>query len=246
MGSRIYIKGLAPDTVALALPYGFKGDGTKVGVIGTHGAGSWYHQWLSPPGSQTVAIGPFNVFRECLRRGIPFITTDAGGVNTFGNDTALTSVTNAFNHLVAQGCHPSRVMLAGVSMGNLVNMSWARANLSKVAAILGMIPAMNITAAHAENRGGYTASINAAYGGAYSEAVYGATHNPATFKAQLAGIPFKAFYSTNDTQVLPAEVLDVVAGIGASASAVPMGAVGHLSDAVDAQAAVDFLEAHAA
>lgn len=243
--TRTYLRGFPGENRQISLPHGFTGDGSQIAVIGTHGANGWTHQWFSPAGSQTAQVGPFNVMQEILRRDIPFCAIDAGGPSTFGNPASLTALTNAVDYMASLGCRADKVILAGVSMGNLVNMNWARANKAKVAAILGLIPASNTTAAHAANRGGYTAAIDAAFPPGWSEATHGALYNPATYKAELAGIPTRLYYSSNDTQVLPQEVIDLAAGIGPSAEAISIGASGHSSDLINAASAVDWLQQYA-
>lgn len=59
-----------------------------------------------------------------------------------------------------------------------------------------------------------------------ADSIY-ATHSPSRFPADLAGIPQRHWYSTDDTVALPSELTTFVAAVGSAASAVPFGTVAH-------------------
>lgn len=124
------------------------------------------------------------------------ISADLGGSATWGNATLLSRLDEAFafSQTLPQ-VKKGKVILAGQSMGGLAMLNWARANKSRVAAVVGVIPVTNMNSAIAN---GLSTQVAAAYGGSYTDAAYGAQYNPRVYAATLAGIPGQLWVGATD------------------------------------------------
>lgn len=222
----------ASEADVLLLNSRWRGDGTIRGVIFCHGVNS------DATAAWTPATNPnlMDLMAQIAEAGYPVLSVDAGGAATWGNDTAIARVGTARTYLqgAAVGAKAGKVLLIGVSMGALNCFAYAGANAVNVAALVGFIPVSDLTDMRANNRGGYQASIDTAYGGTYSEGSFGATHNPQTMAAagKFAAVPTRLFYASDDTTVVPATVTTLASTIGAGATATNVGAVGHTDAAV--------------
>lgn len=124
------------------------------------------------------------------------ISADLGGSATWGNSTLVSRLDEAFAFTqTLPQVKKGKVVLAGQSMGGLNMLNWARANKAKVAAVVGVIPVTNMNTAIAN---GFSTQIAAAYGGAYSDATYGAQYNPRVYASTLAGIPGQLWTGATD------------------------------------------------
>lgn len=128
--------------------------------------------------------------------GLYTISADMGGSATWGNSTLLSRMDEAFAYTQTfNQVKKGKVILIGQSMGGLAMLNWAKANLGKVAAMVGVIPVTNMNSAIAD---AFRSQINAAYGGSYSDAAHGANHNPQIFASALAGIPGQLWVGRTD------------------------------------------------
>lgn len=216
-----------------------KAAGTQVGVMHVHGAGGNGVQAITPEGKTE------GMTRLIAAAGQPTLASDWGGPDTWGNATAVARIGTGRSFLQASmGAKSGKVSFTNGSMGAATTLNWAGANPTLVASIVMIIPVINVTDIHTNNRGGYAGAINAAYGGAYSEATYGALYNPFT-QAQAgkyAGIPMLCFYGTSDALCLPTWVTQMAALPGMNMTLVPMDD-GHTFTAyekVNQQLAADF------
>lgn len=172
--------------------------------------------------------------------GRMLLSADLGGVATWGNDIAMSRLTAAYN--VTQSLTDDmsgKVVLVGQSMGGLNAMLWARANPTLVHSVVSVIPVVNLTDIH--NNRGLGASIDSAYGGSYSEAVYGATKNPSTI-AQAGGyntVRTLLYYGDTDILCLP-EFAEAFANNSALTQAVAVDG-GHSEEAVGLVPASDVI-----
>lgn len=142
-----------------------------------------------------------------------------GGNATWGNDTVISRITAAKNYLLGlDGVLPTKIALLGTSMGALASLVWAGANPSIASCVVGVIPVANLTDVHANNRGGFQAAVNAAYGGVYSEGVYGATHNPDTMAGAgaFSSVPTQLWYGDSDSIAVPGAVTGFKAKAGSN------------------------------
>jgi len=219
------------------------------GVISVHGAGSGATHCIQPYGKQSTQT---NAVTDA---GFTIFSGDVGG-DTWGNATGMARMTAAYNYLQGvAGVTPGKVALISGSMGGLISLNWAAANPTLVSAIVSCIPVINPNDIVTNNRAllgsNYAPLVNAAYGGAYSESVYGAACNPrtiATTTARLQGIPMLFFYGLTDTLCVPAEIVAFAASPGMNVTLVPL-ATGHEEatySAVDFPRVAEFLKTNAA
>lgn len=159
------------------------------------------------------------LFNGIAQAGHPFLSCTHGGNNTWGNSTVISRITAAKNYLFGlPGVDTSKLVLLATSAGMPGALAWAAQNLSLVSCAIGIIPVVNVTDVHTNNRGSFTTPINTAYGGTYSEGTFGAVHNPNTLAAAGAfgSLPIQLWYGNSDTIVAPA-TLPVFSGhVGAS------------------------------
>lgn len=104
-------------------------------------------------------------------------------------------------------CDNSKLVLVGLSMGNYNAWGYRRDRPANVAGILGLMPGsdlMNLRSVP-ERLAGVNASVDAAWGVTYPAALPAGADFIAN-AATLRGIPYRAYYSTADVVVLPAEV----------------------------------------
>lgn len=170
---------------------------------------------------------------NALAERFPLLSIDAGGPQAWGNPTAVARVDDAVTYLQGtKGAKSGTVLLVGVSMGALTALNYAKANPSKVAAIVGIIPVIDLNDMVTNDRGpGSAALINTAYG-TYSEATHGPAYNPATYAASFT-TPTRLFYASDDMTCIPAAVTAFDTAC-AAAAATSLGALGHTEAAIDA------------
>lgn len=211
----------------------------KRGIVYCHGnAGT---------AAEPLTAGGRDLIRGLVNAGHIVAATDLGGLSTWGNDTVISRITDLKNYLLGTlGTKPGGVVLAGQSMGGLAALDWAAANPTLVSCVVGLLPVVNLTDVHDNNRGGYQASIDAAYAGGYTEATYGATHNPTTMAnaAKYAGMPLRIFYGDTDTIVLPSTVTAFATATGATATSLSGGHADATVAQLDVPTTVSFVEAH--
>ncbi len=164
----------------------------------------------------------------------------------WGNDTCQTRIGQAFTNVqVTLGTATDKIILIGVSKGATASLNYARNNPTKVAAIIGVVPAVNVSDIYDNNRSGLAAEIDNAYGGNWSGNK--ATHDPALNTATHASqaIPTRFYYGTNDTTVIPSVVTAFAAAVP-SVSLVSS-ATDHLTTGpgIDPDSVLAFLEPYA-
>lgn len=172
--------------------------------------------------------------------GVPLISAAFGGAEQWGNDTTITRIGQAWTQVKSQlVTKTDKFVGIGVSKGYAALDNYARANPNNVAALIGIVPAADVSDIFDNNRSGLAANINAAYGGNWAASK--ATHDPNLNRAgRLAlGIPTLLIYGDNDTTVLAPNVVAYAAAIGAEARSV--GAFGHLDSAPQIDPVEDIL-----
>lgn len=198
--------------------------------------------------------GHHKFMRTLVQFGLAVMSIDAGGIDTFGNDTAIAAVGNAVSWIRTAGSEPYRrlarsgpVVLVGTSMGFMDLLAWARVNQVDVAAAIGLFGAVDLTAGY--NRADVTmkADIDAAYGGTYVPATHEATHSPMAYAASL-GFPILYFHSPTDTLVPSAEAAAFVDAVPNGIFVGDVGMDGHSTETIAAAAdraeLVAFIEAN--
>lgn len=176
--------------------------------------------------------------------GHPILSCELGGASLWANETSLDRVTEAKAYLQgAMGAPAGKVALLGLSMGGATALTWAGRNPTLAACVVGLIPAVDITEIVVNGRNGY---VDAAYAGGWSEAVYGAAHNPLTLASSgaYANVPIRTYYGDADTICIPATQLAF--GMASGATITPL-VGGHASSTVaqvDPQEVVAFVAEH--
>lgn len=228
------------------LPRIYSPNATRRGVLFFHGYGTAADNILDSSTPNRLR------FVRAIAEEFPMIRPDCGagtgvtGFNHFGNTNSQTRAGQAKTYLQSTvGAKSGKVLVVAVSMGNLLAINWAKNNPTLVSAILAVIPAWDIADIRDNDRGGYRDDIDDAWGVTYPAALP-AGANPATDNAGANGIPYLAYYASDDTLVLPATVTAGAAAIGGTA--VSVGATGHDDDAfaqIDHKTALDFLRSYA-
>lgn len=138
--------------------------------------------------------------------GIPCIAGDARG-QSWGNPAVQAWIDTAWGVLAAR--YPSmrtdKIALVAGSMGGAAAAGYAQAKPGKVAALVGLIPLLDLSAFYAANVGGTQAEVAAAWGVSTGAALPAAADIAANAGKQ-ASVPTLLGYSTVDTTVLPAWV----------------------------------------
>jgi dienelactone hydrolase len=215
------ISGITSEKVTVRLPTNWKPDGTKLAVVLAEGYTN----------DDMVLYNPAQL--ELVSQAI----TDAGyavinsqfATNAFGNSASRSAITNAISYVRTKyGAHATKVALAGFSMGTLNVLSWAGNNASQVACVTGWCPPTDLQLAAGISS--FTAAVNAAYGGLYVEATYGATCNPKTMASahNYGSIPIQLRYSSDDSLITTASVTSFVTAVNnAACTSTNAGTGGH-------------------
>lgn len=214
------------------------------GALWVHGASGTSLFAIDPLGRQSHLTNTLVTGTGCTG-----LSSDLGGPSTWGNELAMTRMTQAYNRLQLQpGVKPGPVWLVSSSMGAHTSLNWAAQNKAKVKGIISIIPVINPTDIVTNNRMGYAASVNAAYVGGWSESTYGAVYNPQTLASagKLSGIPMLMWYGTLDDLCRPAEALAFAAKPGMDVTLIPIddGHVMTAYDKPDHATALAFMRAH--
>lgn len=181
-----------------------------VGVIVCHGANSTALDWSQLHGAEILAA--------LARVGYTCWAGDLGGGQTWGNDTSMTRVTEVKTALVALGCS-SRVILLGASMGHLTALRWAADNPTLARAVVGVMPAVDIEDIRTRDALGSKTLIETAWSITTGTPVP-ARGVPLGRTAELAGIPWRAYYGEQDTVTTATAVRALGAALGRSSDAV--------------------------
>jgi len=228
----------------LCFPNLSRATGAKIGVIYAHGGSNTFDQMFDP----TLLYYP-GIDKLVTHGQYPLVFADMGG-GTWGNATMAGTNANdtcrmleAYNWLQnasGGGAKSGKVHLIGVSQGGVGVVNWAKRNPTLVQSISLVVPALDLQDIYVNDRGGNQANINTAYGGVPDYA----TRSPMNLAANLAGIPTRVWYATNDT-VTPSTATNTTfaTSVGVSGSTVSMGAVGH-TVSVDVNQLLTFVAAN--
>lgn len=183
-----------------------------------------------------------------VEAGYTVVSCDNAGMETWGNDQAMLRMAQAFNYLRSQpGVLDEPMVMIGQSMGALNSLVYAHTYPLNTRCVIGLIPVIDVTDIHSNNRGGLAATINGCYAGGWSELVYGADKNPATMAAagQLDDMPIQLWYGASDTLCLPTLAADFVTNSGCEGHSI---AGGHAEStmnetAIPPAALIEFIEA---
>lgn len=158
--------------------------------------------------------------------GLPFLSIDAGGTATWGNDTAISRVGPAITWAENRGvAKTDGAVIVGGSMGTVLALNYAARNPSKVKALALVFPSTDLAFPYAN---GNSAGIDTAYGGGAAYLAAKATHDGIGQTGALAGVSMKGWPSSNDTVVGTAQWATFVAAMNSSlVEQSSLGAVGH-------------------
>lgn len=216
----------AGESSVTACPRSYPVNNTRRGVLVAHGAGETSLNWLNP-----LAVG---ALQALTNYGYPCLACDFGTTTTnFGNDDSITATGAGWTFLKAGGINAKtdKVILVGGSMGALTALNWARQNLSQVACVVLLCPALDLNDAYANNRGGYQSAIGTAYGVTYPTPLPGlATHSPMAYAmGDLGSLPIGLFPSDDDATASNTAACQTFAasGVGSNITVTSVGAIGH-------------------
>lgn len=193
-------------------PKNWLNDGSKMGVLYCHGYGGDALECRN-----AVSQPMWTIVEAIVNAGFPVLSCDFGG-NLWGNSTAIARVTTAKAYLQGtMGAKTGKIGFVGQSMGHLTAMNWVAQNLASTACVVSSMGVCDLNDIYGNPS--YTASIDAVYGGAWSNATYGATYNPIINTAtKYAGLKWLSYRGDSDTVASPATSAALAAGIGGTAS----------------------------
>ncbi|QGJ95808.1 esterase [Gordonia phage EMoore] len=210
------VLGLPGETVTVAAPRRWRGDGSRVALVLAEG-------YTNDP-AVTFRPGQLQpVVDAVTAAGFLVVNSQLGG-NAFGNTTAQAriEVLIAFAR-ATYGAHPGKVAIAGFSMGAMNVLSWAGTTDDDVACAHVWCPATDQAWMHGLPQ--WAPALDAAYDGWTTEDRAG--HDPLTL-AQAGAydeIPLRVEYASDDATIPAARVQAFAAAAGVTAH--DLGAGGH-------------------
>lgn len=188
---------------------------SKRAVILLHGAGNGAIQYQDSKNLPTLS----KCIQQFALNNYLMLSADAGGAQTWGNDTQLTAVEAAWAYLKSTGeCATDKVILAGASMGSLSSHRFAAEHPTDVAGMMLWMPAIDIEDIRNRNSLGSMDLINTAWGlAAGSTVATGGAQVPTRGRpldrvAAYDAILTRIEYSSGDT-VCTSTVCDTYAGL---------------------------------
>lgn len=186
-------------------------------------------------------LGLLNRF-DIVRAGYPIAASDLGDVPTqfagsgttggpgvWGNNQSQTKLEHVFFHMEdALVAGPKQLLVAG-SHGAAAALRFAHDNPGQVCGVACFIGAINVEDIRANNRNGYAASINTAFGLSGGASVPAAA-NPATLAATWpTDVPVRLWYSSSDPICVEATqtAFNSNAPVGADVDVINFGDHGH-------------------
>lgn len=169
-------------------------------------------------------------------KGVPIISAAFGGGDQWGNDTSQTRIGQAWTYVKsALGTRTDKFVGIGVSKGATALLNYTRSHSANVAALVLIVPAVNVSDIHDNDRSGNAVHIENAYGGLAAWQAAAPTHDPALNTATHASqaIPTFILYGGSDTVCIPSVVTSFATAVGASVQS--MGATDHLTTAAAVQ-----------
>lgn len=200
-GSTHSINGL-DHFVSIALPRGWSRDSSRPAVIVLPGTAEIFNFPYLPAVGQPL-------ISQIVEAGYPVAAVQAsstigGAGNLWANDKAygFIDAMRIYMQSTAVGAKSGKVILVGLSQGALNVLAYAGRYPANVAAVQAYLP--NTSLAGTAATPGYSASVNAAYSGGYSDAIYGATHSPEIMMNNSTNpytMPINLVYANNDALI---------------------------------------------
>jgi pimeloyl-ACP methyl ester carboxylesterase len=224
------------------LPKYPKPAGTMPGILYLHGNTGDSFEALRPE------LSP--VLSALVNAGYPILSGLWGGTSTWGNDTTLARITAGKTYLQGtMGAKAGKIVLIGASAGGCGAMVWASQNPTLVSCLVGLLPVSDLNDIYTNNRGSAAANLSSCYSGGWSQATYGAAHNPVTIAAAggLSSIKMRLFNGASDATVIPSTVqtLATLAGANTVLTSVPGDHVWPTYAGIDAPTVLSFIQANA-
>lgn len=198
------------------------------GVIWCHGSGE---------DASTSYLNGYRLVTELAKRS----TVHVGdlGFQTWGNDTVVTRIDEAIDHLEATYGVTTPVVLVGISMGGCSALNYALRNPDKVAGVAAVIPLVDLDNSRNNAALSYRwPEIDAIYGtppADYSE------HSPVEFAAQLdPEMPIHVWSSSDDT-LAPQSTHEAFVAARPQTGFSDIGAVGHTFPTTNIDAVLEFI-----
>lgn len=153
--------------------------------------------------SQSFGDAYVRAFNAELAKRYSVVVPDLGGPHTYGNDASMSATDDAVNYLNTLGAVDPVTMVA-VSMGGATALNYAKRHPARVKALALLLPATDIEYLYTHAFVPIPSYIDEGYAGGWSQATYGAAHNPITFVNDLpANLPIHIWYAPDDTLVPP-------------------------------------------
>lgn len=181
-------------------------DGQRLVVL-LHGQLQTGQEWWAPstsPAQTRIA--------RALRR-FPMVSVYTSGAS-WGNATARGNLETVRAWASSIGCATDKLIIVGASMGGFLGLQYARYFPSRVAALLLIMPAVDIEGVRDANLANAQANINTAYGKSVGSTSSTEPLDAADIPLNQAnadlvkssGAPIRLYYSSADTISLPAHV----------------------------------------
>lgn len=183
----------------------------ETGVVFAHGAG-----WTGTTAFFDMAGDQYDLLRAVSGERA-LVSTDLGGTQTWGNDTARTRMGTARTYLgTATGATVAPVFVIAVSMGSLAALRYLLANPTLVKGIVLCIPVVSLDDLYQRDVNGSRAAIETAWDVTHPDALP-AGSDPYTLLEDIAEteVPIGIWYGGGDTIAPPEFVEDLAEATGA-------------------------------
>lgn len=211
----------------LVLPRRWKPGGRAAVYCGGYSQGAWnlrgWFGWLELA-NEGVAVLATDLGDTPSAPG-GSATTGNGGPGTWGNDTTQTALTTLYTWTQTKLGATSRIALIGGSQGAAPAVRWAAANPDKVSAVALGIGAVDTEDIRANNRNGYAASVQTAFGLSAGQSV--PTGKTGVGVAASLTVPVLDYYSDDDPICVPATHTAFAAANPTQIDSRSFGAQGH-------------------
>lgn len=195
------------------------------------------------PGSMAWMLlkGRWPIMNSCVNNS-SILCPELGGNATWGNNTALAAMDAAYDYIVATTGR-STISLLAQSMGATTAIAWAKDNPEKINKIALLIPVIDLQ--DVRNTSGYQAVIDEAYGGFYSDELFGQDHNPLVISqsSKLQGVEIRMWCGVTDTLCKIESARQFKSNLGSSVNIVelPGGHEESTVESINAQDVASFL-----
>lgn len=183
--------------------------GAGPGIVFLHGRGGNAAGHF--PYANKLAVGYW--FDLLAREGFRCMAIDQMGGTSWGNQASTDRVNEAITYLqdpAKGGAKAGKVGIFGYSMGGIAALNWLDQNVAKHACSWLFAPATDLEWVHAQT--GWTAEVDAAYGGNY--AANKAGQDPTQSPANYRGLgPIHCAHSVDDATIPVQKTRDFVAAV---------------------------------